>query len=157
VFVPRAIRPREVHRVRSAPQVAGWRYLPDAHGTRPCTCFGCRIRGGYGARRLRERMPHPLDGPPPPPRVLLTRLAAAGTPGDPAVLRETLHWFGMRRRGPLPQLAPLATHPDPGVREDLVRAVAHWTTPGVPALLDTLADDPDPDVREAVEAVRAPE
>lgn len=150
VFVPRAIRPREVHRIRTAPQVAGWRYLPDAHGVRPCTCFGCRVRGGYGARRLRERLPHPLDGPPPPAKVLLAR-AAAGDPGDPAALLEALHWFGMRRRGPLAQLSRLATHPDPGV---LVWAVAHWSTPGVTELLDGLADDPHSDVREAVEAVR---
>lgn len=156
VFVPRAIRPGEVHRVRTAPQVAGWRYLPQAHGVRPCTCFGCQVRGGYGARRLRERLPHPLDGPPPPARVLLARIAAAGEPGDPVVLREALHWFGMRRRGPLPEVARLADHPDPGVREDLVWAVARWSTPGVDAVLDALADDPHPGVREAVEAVRDP-
>ncbi|MFJ4844801.1 MULTISPECIES: HEAT repeat domain-containing protein [unclassified Streptomyces] len=154
VFVPRAIRPHEVHRTRTAPQVTGWRYWPDAHGTRPCTCAGCRVRGEYGSRRLRERMPHPLDGPPPPVPVLLARIAAAGDPGDPVVLREALHWFGMRRRGPLGHLGPLAVHPDPGVREDLVWAVAGWATPGVAALLDALADDPHPDVREAVEAVR---
>ncbi|MFH9490811.1 HEAT repeat domain-containing protein [Streptomyces halstedii] len=153
VFVPRAIRPREVHRIRTAPQVAGWRYLPDAHGVRPCTCFGCRVRGGYGARRLRERLPHPLDGPPPPVKVLLARVAAGG-PGDPAALREALHWFGMRRRGSLARLSRLATHPDPGVREGLVWAVAHWSTPGVTELLDSLADDPHSHVREPVEAAR---
>nr|WP_249375294.1 HEAT repeat domain-containing protein [Streptomyces sp. I05A-00742] len=49
----------------------------------------------------------------------------------------------------------LAAHPDPGVREDLVRAVARWSTPGVTELLDGLADDPHPDVREAVEPARA--
>ncbi|MGW0708085.1 HEAT repeat domain-containing protein [Streptomyces sp. NPDC002643] len=155
VFVPRAITAREVHRIRAAPQVVGWRYLPDAHGTRPCTCYGCRVRGGYGARRLRERLPHPLDGPPPPVPVLLARIAAAaGDPGDTVALRNTLHWFGMRRRGPIDRLAHLAAHPDPGVREDLVWALSHWTTPGVGQLLDRLADDPHPDVREAVEAVR---
>ncbi|MFJ3936904.1 HEAT repeat domain-containing protein [Streptomyces parvus] len=156
VFVPRAIRPREVHRIRTAPQVTGWRYLPDAHGVRPCTCFGCRVRGGYGARRLRERLPHPLDGPPPPVKVLLARVEA-GDPADPAALREALHWFGMRRRGPVDRLKGLASHPDPGVREELVWAVARWSTPGVAELLDGLADDPHPDVREAVEAVRDPE
>ncbi|MGW1895113.1 HEAT repeat domain-containing protein [Streptomyces sp. NPDC002004] len=156
VFVPRAIRSREVHRIRAAPQVVGWRYRPDAHGVRPCTCAGCRVRGEYGARRLRERLPHPLDGPAPPTRVLLARLTEAGDPGDPTVLREALHWFGMRRRGPLAQLTQLAVHPHPGVREDLVWAVGRWSTPGVAELLDGLADDPHPDVREAVEAVREP-
>ncbi|BAJ31748.1 MULTISPECIES: HEAT repeat domain-containing protein [Kitasatospora] len=148
VFVPRAVRPGEVHRIRTAPQVVGWRYKPDAHGTRPCTCFGCVVRGGYGGRRLRERMPHPLDGPPPPVPVLLARIAAAD--GDPAALDDALHWFGMRRRGPLRALAPLAAHPEPRVREALVWALGHWNTPGTEDLLDTLAADPDPRVREAV-------
>ncbi|MGW3664624.1 HEAT repeat domain-containing protein [Streptomyces sp. NPDC005141] len=156
VFVPRAIRPRELHRIRSVSQVAGWRYWPDAHGVRPCTCYGCRVRGEYGSRRLRERLPHPLDGPPPPVAVLLARVAAAGEPGDPDVLSDVLHWFGMRRRGPLARLAPLAAHPYAGVRENLVWAVGRWTTPGVAELLDGLADDPHPDVREAVETVREP-
>ncbi|MFI6644337.1 HEAT repeat domain-containing protein [Streptomyces sp. NPDC050504] len=155
VFVPRAVRAREVHRIRTAPQVAGWRYAPDAHGTRPCTCFGCRVRGGYGSRRLRERLPHPLDGPPPPVEVLLARIAAED-PGDPVVIRDALYWFGMRRRGPLDRLSRLAGHPDPTVREALVWAVARWSTPGVAALLGGLADDPHPDVREAVAAVREP-
>ncbi|MFJ9576064.1 HEAT repeat domain-containing protein [Streptomyces sp. NPDC101191] len=154
VFVPRAIRSREVHRIRTAPQVVGWRYRPGAHGVRPCTCFGCRVRGEYGGRRLRERLPHPLDGPPPPVGVLLARIAAAGDPGDPAVLSEALHWFGMRRRGPIDRLAPLAAHPEPRVRENLVWAVGRWTTPGVADLLDGLAADPHPDVREAVAEVR---
>jgi hypothetical protein len=87
--------------------------------------------------------------------VLLARITAAGDPGDPAALREALCWFGMRRRGPLAQLTRLAAHPDPGVREELVWAVAHWSTPGVTELLDGLADDPHPDVREAVEHFRA--
>ncbi|GHF72175.1 hypothetical protein GCM10018790_57530 [Kitasatospora xanthocidica] len=154
VFLPRAVGAREVHRIRAVPQVAGWRYRPDAHGTRPCTCYGCRIRGEYGGRRLRERHPHPLDGPSPPVPVLLARIEAAGDPGDPVELRAALHWFGMRRRGPVDALARLAAHPDPTVREELVWAVGPWSTPGVAGLLDGLAEDPHPDVREAVEAVR---
>ncbi|GLF99187.1 HEAT repeat domain-containing protein [Streptomyces yaizuensis] len=154
VFVPRSVRPREVHRIRAVPQTVGWRYVPGAHGRRPCTCQGCRIRGGYGARRLRERLAHPLDGPPPPARILLARIAAAGDPGDPAALREALDWFSFRRRGPLRQLARLADHPDAGVRGDLAWAVAHWSTPGVADLLDRLAGDPHPYVRDAVETVR---
>ncbi|MFF2328822.1 MULTISPECIES: HEAT repeat domain-containing protein [unclassified Streptomyces] len=156
VFVPRAVTRREVHRVRAVRQVNGWRYSPDSHGTAPCTCFGCRVRGEYGSQRLRRRRPHPLDGPAPAAPVLLRRIAAAGTPGDPAQLTDALHWFGMRRRGPVGQLAHLADHPDPQVREALVWAVAGWSTPGVAALLGRLSQDPDPDVRDAVEST-APE
>ncbi|MGW4893668.1 HEAT repeat domain-containing protein [Kitasatospora sp. NPDC004240] len=152
VFVPRALTAREVHRIRSAPQVAGWRYFPQAHGVRPCTCPGCRIRGEYGNRRMRERLADPLDGPPPPVPVLLERLAAAGD--DPAALAPVLHWFARRRRGPVEVLAPLAAHPDAGVREALVYAVSGWSTPGAAELLDRLGADSDREVREAVAAAR---
>ncbi|MFE2410330.1 HEAT repeat domain-containing protein [Kitasatospora sp. NPDC059408] len=150
VFLSRAVASREIHRIRTAPQVTGWRYVPNAHGTRPCTCYGCRVLGGYGSRRLRERNPHPLDGPPPPARVLLARIDAAGTPGDPARLRDTLHWFSLRRRGPVERVAHLADHPAPEVRQALVQALNAWSTPGARELVTTLAADPHPDVREAV-------
>jgi hypothetical protein len=54
VIIPRRIAAREIHRVRSVPQVVGWRYRPGSHGQRPCGCPFCQ-RGLYGARRLREQ------------------------------------------------------------------------------------------------------
>ncbi|RAG83901.1 HEAT repeat domain-containing protein [Streptacidiphilus pinicola] len=147
VFVPRAVRAAEIHRIRRAPRALGWRHVPDAHGSRPCTCCGCRQPGTYGSRRLRTRLPHPLDGPPPPVPALLARLSADA---DSASLKDTLHWFGLRRRGPVPALAPLADHPDPEVREALVSAVSGWSTPGTLDLLAALARDPSPDVRESL-------
>jgi hypothetical protein len=53
VIVPRRIGANELHRIRHLPQVVGWRYLPGAHGRKPCGCDYCQ-RGQYGARRLRE-------------------------------------------------------------------------------------------------------
>ncbi|MER7514859.1 HEAT repeat domain-containing protein [Streptomyces sp. NPDC126499] len=150
VFLPRAVARAEVRQIRSVHQVTGWRYFPDAHGVAPCTCDGCRVRGEYGSRRLRSRRPHPLDGPPPPPRVLLARLERAMARDDTASLRETLQSYGLRRRGPLLRLLPLAAHPDPAVRTALATAVARWSTPGVDALLGELAAAPEPDVRRSV-------
>jgi hypothetical protein len=54
VIIPRRIEPSEIMRLRSLPQVVGWRYFPGAEGKRPCACKYC-TRGEYGARRLRER------------------------------------------------------------------------------------------------------
>ncbi|WLQ62334.1 MULTISPECIES: HEAT repeat domain-containing protein [Streptomyces] len=88
--------------------------------------------------------------------MLLARIAEAGDSGEPVVPREVPHRFATRRRGPLDRLTPLAAHPDPAVREDLVWTVGSWSTPGVGQLLDGLAEDPSPDVREAVEAIREP-
>ncbi|MGW4650025.1 HEAT repeat domain-containing protein [Kitasatospora sp. NPDC004289] len=155
VFVPRAVTAREVRRVRSVPQGVGWRYAPGVHGTRPCTCFGCRVRGEYGGRRLRERLPHPLDGPDPKVPVLLERLAAAGTPGDPGQVGDVLYWLARRRRGPVEAVAHLTGHPDARVREHLVWAVGGWRSPGVAELLERLAGDPVESVREAVAEARA--
>ncbi|MFD8693043.1 HEAT repeat domain-containing protein [Streptomyces sp. NPDC059651] len=150
VFLPRAATRDEIHRIHAVRQVTGWRYFPGSNGTPPCTCYGCRVRGEYGSQRLRRRRPHPLDGPAPATPVLLARISEAGDPGDAAQLCATLHWFGFRRRGPVARLAHLVGHPDAHVRLALVEAVARWRTPGVDALLQQLADDPDEDVREAV-------
>lgn len=59
VIIPRRIEAKEIHRIRSLPQVIGWRYHPGANGSPPfCTCKFC-IGGDYGSARLRARL-----GPP---------------------------------------------------------------------------------------------
>lgn len=61
VIIPRRITAKEIHRVRSLPQVIGWRYSPEAKGKPPfCACKYC-TRGDYGARKLRERLGSPDD------------------------------------------------------------------------------------------------
>ena len=56
VVVPRSIRSDEILRVRTLRQVVGWRYWPDAHGTRPCPCRACIPLGSIKSRRLRQRL-----------------------------------------------------------------------------------------------------
>ncbi|HEY1179487.1 MAG TPA: HEAT repeat domain-containing protein, partial [Phytomonospora sp.] len=146
VFLPRGVSRREVHRVRGVSHGVGWRYKPDAHGTRPCTCMGCRVNGAYGTQRLLRR-PFAVDKPPPPVRTLLARLERTD-PADAEALVAVLDDFCGRRRGPIHLLAHLAEHPDPGVRLSLVFAIRRWRTPGVAEVLARLAADDDPEVRE---------
>ncbi|MEU4537133.1 hypothetical protein AB0G15_19915 [Streptosporangium sp. NPDC023825] len=54
VFIPRAITAKEIHRVRAVNQVTGWRYMPKAHGRRPCPCPCCLAPGEYGAAKIRR-------------------------------------------------------------------------------------------------------
>jgi hypothetical protein len=54
IIVPRAIHPKEIHAVRSVPQVVGWRYFPGAHARKPCGCPYCQSRGAIKSRKLRE-------------------------------------------------------------------------------------------------------
>jgi hypothetical protein len=114
VFVPRAITPAEVRRVRDVPQGVGWRYLPAAHGRRPCPCPACLVPGAYKVARLRRRFPY--DEPPRPKSELMARLRAAVT-ADEVV--DVLGELGRGRRGGAEELAYLADHPDPEVRETL--------------------------------------
>jgi hypothetical protein len=61
VIIPRRISAQEIHRVRTLPQVVGWRYSPAAKGKPPfCTCRFC-TRGDYGSQRLRDRLGSPDD------------------------------------------------------------------------------------------------
>lgn len=55
IVIPRRIDAAEIHRIRSLPQVLGWRYWPGANGKAPfCACKFC-TRGEYGSRKLRAR------------------------------------------------------------------------------------------------------
>lgn len=59
VVIPRRVEAKEIHRIKSLPQVLGWRYFPGAKGRTPyCACEYC-TRGEYGARRLRARLGRP--------------------------------------------------------------------------------------------------
>jgi catechol 2,3-dioxygenase-like lactoylglutathione lyase family enzyme len=53
VLIPRMIEPREIRVVRRLPQTVGWRYFPEVHGTKPCGCPACQLRGEIRSRRIR--------------------------------------------------------------------------------------------------------
>lgn len=50
VLVPRAIRPGEIARIRSLPQIIGWRFYPEAKGNEPLWA----APGSYNAARIRR-------------------------------------------------------------------------------------------------------
>ncbi len=54
ILVPRKVEPSEIHAIRPANQVVGWRYYPGAHGQRICGCPVCVPRGSIRSRRLRD-------------------------------------------------------------------------------------------------------
>jgi hypothetical protein len=55
VVVPRRIEAAEILRTKAVSQVVGWRYYPDAHGSRPCGCPGCLAPGEIKSRAIRIR------------------------------------------------------------------------------------------------------
>jgi hypothetical protein len=54
VMIARKIAPAEITKVYTPPQVAGWRYFPEAHGRAPCGCDYCLLRGEIKSRKIRE-------------------------------------------------------------------------------------------------------
>ena len=53
VIIPHSISPSAIHRVRFAPQIVGWRYMPNAHQRKACLCPWC-IRGDIKSQRLKR-------------------------------------------------------------------------------------------------------
>jgi hypothetical protein len=139
VFVPRAVTAAEVRRVRRLPQGVGWRYLPAAHGRRPCACPACVPRGGYGAARLRRRFPY--DQPPRPKSELMAKLATVATADE---IIEVLGELGRARRGGAEELAYLAGHPDPLVRDTLASVLRVYRGRQTRRLRERLRSDAEP-------------
>ena len=61
VIIPRKIEPGEIHRIKSLPQVTGWRYYPEAKGKKPCGCPYC-TKGDIKSKRIREAYERGMDG-----------------------------------------------------------------------------------------------
>jgi len=61
ILIPRRIEAAEVHRVRSLPQVIGWRFSPTSKGKKPfCNCKFCN-RGDYGFSKRLKRLGIPKE------------------------------------------------------------------------------------------------
>ncbi len=55
IIIPRAIEAKEIHKIRSVPQVFGWRYHPNARARKMCGCPACLPAGTYKSRIFRQR------------------------------------------------------------------------------------------------------
>lgn len=55
LIIDRKILPGEIKKIRRLPQTTGWRYKPDAKGTKPCTCDYC-IKSSIKANKIRKKL-----------------------------------------------------------------------------------------------------
>jgi hypothetical protein len=53
VRIPGAIPAKDITRIYTPRQISGWRYFPEAHGSKPCGCRYCQ-RGEIKNAKLRE-------------------------------------------------------------------------------------------------------
>ena len=132
VIVPRAIAAAEILRVRSVPQVTGWRFSPAAKGRKPCGCSYC-VRGEIKASRIRdEEEAQPSEGMP----AIMKRLRAAGSSGD---LQDALNAVPRKWRRNPEQLEFLMSHDDPDVLEMLIYALGSFRGQAAREMLARLA------------------
>lgn len=149
VFLARGVAAKEIRRIKSLTRPVGWRYRPNAHGTRPCACPMCMTRGDYGVSRIRKKYPYDDPSLIPPRQEVLEKLRSAQ---DGAEIVALLDQLDGRRQGDVFRVAHLVDHPDPEVREELAYALGGFAEKAAASLLETLRGDPVRDVREAAGA-----
>ncbi|GAA1950694.1 HEAT repeat domain-containing protein [Catenulispora subtropica] len=147
VFLPRGVDAKEIRRIRALRRPVGWRYMPNAHGRKPCSCPACLNPGEYGVAKLRERFPY--DSPPRPRQEVLAQLATAEYRGE---IIDLLNDLRGRGQGDVFRVAHLVDHPDPEVREVLAYALEGFSPKVAAELLEKLRNDPVRAVREAAGA-----
>lgn len=146
VFLPRGVTAKEIRRIKSLNRPVGWRYMPKAHGNRPCLCPACITPGEYGVSKIRNRSPYFDRSHLPPRQEVLEKLR---TTQDSEEIIRLLDQLRSRGQGDVFRVAHLAGHPDPEVREALAYALGGFNEKAAAAVLEKLRSDPVKDVREA--------
>lgn len=149
VFLPRGVSAKEIRRIRSLTRPVGWRYMPTAHGKRPCPCPACLVRGEYGNAKIRKRSAYYDSSNVPPRQEVLEKLRTTHDSEEIVALLDQLHG---RRQGDVFRVAHLADHPEPEVREALAYALYGFDRKAAAGLMEKLRSDPEKDVREAAGA-----
>ncbi|WP_436530185.1 HEAT repeat domain-containing protein [Actinoplanes sp. HUAS TT8] len=137
VIVPRRVTARDVRTIRPAPRITGWRYMPAAHGRKPCACPGCLGRGEFGAARLRRRFDEEIQRTP-----YAEVLATLRSEDEDDVYMAVTN---LRGRGEVADFAFLAEHPDPDVREALAEALESYRGPAARVLRERLGLQASPE------------
>jgi hypothetical protein len=149
VFLPGGVAAKDIRRIKSLSRPVGWRYMPDAHGKRPCPCPACMTRGEYGSAKIRKRSKYYDSSHLPPRQEVLEKLGATQDSEEIVALLDQLRG---RRQGDVFRVAHLVDHPDAEVREALAYALAGFDRKAAAGFMEKLRSDPDADVREAAGA-----
>ena len=55
LIIDRKILPGEITRIKNLPQNIGWRYFPESHNVKPCSCEYC-LKGTIKGKKTFERL-----------------------------------------------------------------------------------------------------
>jgi len=147
IFLPRSVKAVEIQKVRSVPQIIGWRYHPKAKGTEPCTC-DCCIKGQYGANKLRERFGIG-DEKPMPKEEIMTILKQQK---DRDAICNALYSLGTKKRSNAEELEFLLDYPSAEVLSTLAMVLGFYRGKKATEMLMQLANHTDARIRQEANA-----
>lgn len=134
IILPRAVAASEIHKVRSVPQVVGWRYSPSAKERAvSCGCPVCIPKGEIKSSALRKKLDPP--GEVFTQKKLLDRMKVTD---DPEALANLLYRCPINRKGTSDELSFLMNHTSIHVLQALVVALGRYRDRGVLERLVTL-------------------
>lgn len=145
LFIGRKIAAAAITRIRHLPQKIGWRYMPHAHGKKPCGCPACLPRGSIKSRNIRER--YDPDSRPVSYETLTRRLTESS---DTDTLVESLWSLRTKLRKTDPAfLERLMGFDDLELQEDLAITLGHFKHDNSKRMLLALCAHDCADVKEA--------
>lgn len=147
MFVERKVTAKEIVRVRALPQVVGWRYMPRAHGPKPCACPACIPRGSIKGRLIRER----LDPMPKWPTLEEVKVLIANAVSADDLQDCLWPWRNKRRKADPSFFEKVFGFDDPLLREELATTLPYFAHQKSVEMLTRLAHDDDESVRLAAE------
>ncbi len=147
IFLPRSVKTSEIQKVRSVPQIVGWRYHPKAKGTEPCTC-DCCIRGQYGANKLRERFSTGEEQAVPKAQIM----AILKHQKDTDALCSALYSLGTKKRSNAEELEFLLDHPSLEVLSALAMVLEFYRGKKATAMLMQLSNHTYKRIRQEANA-----
>ncbi len=145
MFVCRKVETSEIQKVRSLPQVIGWRHMPHAHGRALCGCPVCLPKGSIKSSALRKRLDPKIAIP--SLQAIQNQIASARNADD---LLESLWPLRMkRRRIDSSFLEPLLSIDDEYLLQELASTLPYFRHPKSIEMLHTLSEHSCPEVSSA--------
>lgn len=147
-FIERKVEAKEVVSIHAIAKPMGWRYMPNAHGKKPCPCPACIEPGGFKVSKLKEK---------PEPR--MSRLEAKhviATSDDPDELSDAIYdLMGKWKKDSPNYLERLLSFDDEAMLLwTLAELLGEFRDPLAKEYLARLAQHADEDVREtAIESL----
>lgn len=143
IIIDRKIEAKEIKKIKNLPQNVGWRYKPEANGTRPCSCDYC-IKSAIKANSIRKKY-----GPAEKQVRYNDLLKRLSEEKDEYEVEHLLCFVrSKKRRGDPMELAPLLERESVYIDQNVALTLKVFRHKNSRLILETLLQKPDDNTRE---------